>query len=56
MYEVALIVNRIIVSPTLSVNPTLFGIPCKLFGGLWIYSVANIVTYPVIFHPNFNHP
>jgi hypothetical protein len=51
-----LIVNRGIVSPTLNVNPTLFVIPCEMFGGLCVYSVAIVVTYHAIFHPSFIHP
>ena len=51
-----LIVNRGVVSNTLNVNPTLFVIPCKLFLGIIDYSVAIIVTYQAIIHPNFNHP
>ena len=49
-----LIVNRAIVSPTLNLNPTLFGISLLTFGE--IYSVINTITYQVFFHPNFNHP
>ena len=32
--------------PTPNVNPTLFVIACKTFGGLYIYTIAIIVTYP----------
>ena len=43
-------------SPTLNASPTLFVIPCKVLGGLWIYNVAIIGTVWVIFHSTFNHP
>ena len=41
-------------SPTLNVNPTLFVIPCKCFGGFLVYSIAIIITYSVIVHLIFN--
>ena len=43
-------------SPTLDVNPALFGVPCRFLGNLEICSVAITATYQVLFHPSFNHP
>jgi hypothetical protein len=40
----------------LDVNSTLSIIPGNFWGALQISSVAIIVTYQVIFHPNPNHP
>ena len=42
-------------SPTLNVNPT-FLVKNFFGGGGGVFSVAIIVTYKVICHPNFNHP
>jgi len=44
-----------VVSPTLNENLALFVIPCKNIWAFSTYNVAIIVTYALIFHPNFNH-
>ena len=47
--------NRSIVSPTLNVDPTLFVIPCKMFGGIIdLQCCKNCHSPKWIFSPNFN--
>jgi hypothetical protein len=47
------IINLSILSPTLNVNPTLFAIPRKFYGGLQNYNVAITITLLSDFHPSF---
>ena len=42
--------------PTVNVNPTLYIIPCRNIWTLQTYIIIKIVTYYVVFHPNFNQP